>query len=204
MQQHWCSVLNSDPVLARVCKLLPENIKDIDFEIRNALQKQGIAGVVMTPSLTYRGRDEKASYWDVNGMEISFTENPIVNRASSKPASSWASAQDCACRAAQVLVGPSFPSKSDCVVKRQETGEYQGLLVSKLIVDCFAELHSEPNMDFMQAELTGGSSFELKLSRFKSIEETPIQMQAYDRGSGIAGEWKDIPSYVNVMRLNGD
>ena len=100
VQQHWCSVLNSDPVLARVCKVVPENIKDIDFEIRNALQKQGIAGVVMTPSLTYRGRDEKASYWDVNGMEISFTENPIVNRASTKPASSWASAQDCACRAA--------------------------------------------------------------------------------------------------------
>ena len=129
-------------MLASVCKVLPENIKDIDFEIRNALQKQGIAGVVMTPSLTYRGRDEKASYWDVNGMEISFTENPTVNRASSKPASSWASAQDCACRAAQVLAGPSFPSKSDCVVKRQETGEYQGLLVSKIIVDCFAELHS--------------------------------------------------------------
>ena len=103
-----------------------------------------------------------------------------------------------------MLAGPSFPSKSDCVVKRQETGEYQGLLVSKLIVDCFAELHSEPNMDFMQAELTSGSIFEFKISRLKSIEETPIQMQAYNRGSGIAGEWKDIPSYVNVIRLNGD
>lgn len=103
-----------------------------------------------------------------------------------------------------MLVGPSFPSKSDCVVKRQETGEYQGLLVSKLIVDCFAELHSEPSMDFMQAELTGGSSFELKISRFKSIEDTPIQMQAYNRGSGIAGEWKDIPSYATVKRLDGD
>ena len=90
MQRHWCSVLNSDPVLSRVCKVVPENIKDIDFEIRNALQKQGIAGVVMTPSLTYRGRDEKSSYWDVNGMEISFTENPTVNRASSKLAFSWA------------------------------------------------------------------------------------------------------------------
>ena len=31
--------------------------------------------------------------------------------------------------------------------------------MSKLIVDCFAELHSQPNMDFMQVELTGGSSF---------------------------------------------
>lgn len=73
-----------------------------------------------------------------------------------------------------MLVGPSFPSKSDCVVKRQETGEYQGLLVSKLIVDCFAELHSEPNMDFMQIELIGGSHVSYLISRFKSIEETPI------------------------------
>ena len=59
-------------------------------------------------------------------------------------------------------------------------------------------------MDFMQVELTGGSSFTYKLSRFKSIEETPIQMQAYYKRSGIAGEWKDIPSYVYRNSLNGD
>ena len=29
-------------------------------------------------------------------------------------------------------------------------------------------------MDFMQVELTGGSIFELKISRFKSIKDTPI------------------------------
>lgn len=29
-------------------------------------------------------------------------------------------------------------------------------------------------------------------------------MQTYNRGSGIAGEWKDIPAYSNVIRLNGD
>lgn len=59
-------------------------------------------------------------------------------------------------------------------------------------------------MDFMQIELTGGSIFELKISRFKSIKDTPIQMQSYNRGSGIAGEWKDIPSKVYVKRLDGD
>ena len=76
--------------------------------------------------------------------------------------------------------------------------------MSKLIVDCFAELHSQPNMDFMQVELTGGSRFEIRISRFKSIKDTPIQMQTYNRGSGIAGEWKDIPSLVTVISLNGD
>lgn len=43
VQTHWADVLNSDPTLARVCKVVPENIKDIDFEIRNALQKQGLS-----------------------------------------------------------------------------------------------------------------------------------------------------------------
>ena len=43
-----------------------------------------------------------------------------------------------------------------------------------LLVDCVAELHSEPSTDIMQAELTGGSSFEFKISRFKSVKDTPI------------------------------
>ena len=59
-------------------------------------------------------------------------------------------------------------------------------------------------MDFMQVELTGGSSFTFRISRFNSIKDTPIQMQAYNKRSGIAGEWKDIPAYVNSIRLNGD
>ena len=59
-------------------------------------------------------------------------------------------------------------------------------------------------MDFMQVELIGGSRFEIRISRFKSIKDTPIQMLTYNRGSGIAGEWKDIPAYVNVIRLDGD
>ena len=29
-------------------------------------------------------------------------------------------------------------------------------------------------------------------------------MQAYNKGSGIAGQWEDIPAYVHVIRLNGD
>lgn len=100
-----------------------------------------------------------------------------------------------------MLIGPSFPSKSDCVVKRQETGEYQGLLVSKLIVDCFAELHSEPSMDFMQVELTGGSQFMYMISRFKSEEDTPVEMQEYDRTTGIAGDWHSLRAYTEVAYL---
>lgn len=144
VQQHWCDILNADSALSAVVHVLPENTKDIEFEIKQALANQGIAAIVMTPNLTYRGRDLDSTYWDINGMEITFTENPIVNRASSKDPNTFATAQDCACRAAQVLTGPKFESAGRCVVKQQQTGEFNGLLVSKILVDCMAELHSDP------------------------------------------------------------
>lgn len=106
--------------------------------------KQGIAGVVMTPSLSYRGRDTSSMWFDVADAEIDITENPAVNRASSKPLSSYASAQDVACRAMQVLAGPNFSNAGNFSPKRVTTGEYSGLLVSKVTFDCLAELHSEP------------------------------------------------------------
>lgn len=34
---------------------IPENAKDIDYEVGNALGKQGIVGVVMTPRADYIG-----------------------------------------------------------------------------------------------------------------------------------------------------
>lgn len=103
-----------------------------------------------------------------------------------------------------MLAGPAFPSKSDCVVKRQETGEYQGLLVSKILVDCLAELHSEPApLECIQLEIASGSTFQYKLSRLKSIEDTPIQMQTYNRETGIAGDWEDIKSPATASSLTG-
>ena len=35
---------------------IPENSKDIDYEVGNALGKQGIVGVVMTPKADYIGK----------------------------------------------------------------------------------------------------------------------------------------------------
>lgn len=142
-------MLNSDPLLRSACEFYPENSKDIEFKIRDALMKQGLAAVVMTPNLGYRGRDDKSMYFDLNDAELDITENPTINRASNKPLSSYASAQDIACRAIQVLAGPNFAGKSNFNPKRVETGEYNGLLVSKVTFDAFAELHSEPVVDFI-------------------------------------------------------
>lgn len=94
-----CDILNADSLLSNACEFFPENSRDIEFQIRDALSKQGIAGIVMTPSLSYRGRDVSSMWFDMTDAEIDITENPVVNRSSSKPLSSYASAQDIACRA---------------------------------------------------------------------------------------------------------
>ena len=44
-------------------KVLAEDSKDIEFEIKNALAKQGLVTVVMTPKMTYIGHDGKYIVW---------------------------------------------------------------------------------------------------------------------------------------------
>lgn len=136
--------MNADALLSSACEFYPENAKDIEFQIRDALMKQGIAGVVMTPNLSYRGRDASSMVFDVTDAEIDITENPAVNRAGNKPLSSYASAQDAACRAIQVLAGPNFSDTGNFNPKKVTTGEYNGLLVSKVTFDCLAEVYGKP------------------------------------------------------------
>ena len=143
-QKAVCDILNADSLLSSACEFFPENMRDIEFQMRDALMKQGIAGVVMTPSLSYRGRDVSSMWFDMADAEIDITENPAVNRASTKPLSSYASAQDVACRAIQALASPAFSNAGNFSPKKVTTGEYTGLLVSKVTFDCLAELHSKP------------------------------------------------------------
>ena len=44
-------------------KVLAEDSKDIEFEIKNALAKQGLVTVVMTPKMTYIGHDGTNQAW---------------------------------------------------------------------------------------------------------------------------------------------
>lgn len=136
-----CDTLNSDPLLSSACEFFPENTKDIEFQIKDSLLKQGLAAVVMTPNLTYRGRDGSSMFFDCTDAEIDITENPVINRASNRPLSAYASAQDIACRAIQALGSPALGNVGDFNPKAVKTGEYNGLLVSKVTFDCLCELH---------------------------------------------------------------
>lgn len=55
--QHYVADKLNDQLSAQ-CTFLAENRKDIDFEIKSHLGKQGIVGLVMTPKATFAGKYE--------------------------------------------------------------------------------------------------------------------------------------------------
>lgn len=66
-----CTVLNEDEVLSGKVLFIPENSKDIDYEIKNAIGSQGIVGIVMTPEATYQGvRSNGSQVWDLRDFTV--------------------------------------------------------------------------------------------------------------------------------------
>ena len=80
VQRYVADKLNADPQLS-ACPFLVENRKDIDYEIKNALGRQGIVGLVMTPKATYAGAYMDVGIaWQIDELEIDVVENVTVNR----------------------------------------------------------------------------------------------------------------------------
>lgn len=73
--------LSGDYQLSGNCTFLAENRKDIEYEIKNKLGRQGIVGLVMTPKATYAGKYEDLFLaWQLDELEIDIVENVTVNR----------------------------------------------------------------------------------------------------------------------------
>lgn len=125
--------LNADPQLS-ACQFLVENKKDIDYEIKNALGKQGIVGLVMTPKATYAGAYQDIGIaWQIDELEIDIVENVTVNRGKKD---GYVTGQDAAMRLFDVMC----PLSGDCEgqfspVSYQE-GEDGNLLVNKCLMKC--------------------------------------------------------------------
>lgn len=90
----------------------------------------------MTPSLSYRGKDSTTTWWDVIDAEVDITENPSVNRGKMND-DDVSTAQDIACRVAQKLGDPGLSSPGQFCLKKIETSEWNGLLLSKVTFDAF-------------------------------------------------------------------
>lgn len=129
-QADVCTALNEDDVLSGKVLFIPENSKDIDYEIKNAIGSQGIVGIVMTPEATYQGVTSVGEQvWDLRDFTVQIVENPIVNRGQPKYAN--ITALDAATRAAQVLADPRFGLFGQYCPTTIEQGEDNGLIVAQ-------------------------------------------------------------------------
>lgn len=134
VQQIICDQLNADETLSSATILfVAENAKDIDYEVTNALGKQGIVGVVMTPKADYIGITAKGELaYDLRGITVQIVENVPVNRG----LPNTITALDAAQRVQEVLASPNFTRFGVMNPVSIEQGEDSGLIVCQAKFNC--------------------------------------------------------------------
>lgn len=132
VQAYVVGKLSADYQLSGMCTFLVENSKDIDFQIKNALGRQGIVAVCMTPKATYAGKFEDLFLaWNLEQLEIDIVENPIINRGKK---TAYLTSQDIAMRVFDVLCPLSGDYEGQFCPVTVEEGEDNGMLVNKCIL----------------------------------------------------------------------
>lgn len=117
--------------------ILSENILDIDFQIKNALGKQGCVIVVTTMQATYNGHDGMVEEWQVDNLEVDVVENPIVHRGNLKKLGfEDGTTTDVLYRIAERLGGPQGGHFGMFCPKSCEVGEDSQLVVGKAKFSC--------------------------------------------------------------------
>lgn len=125
VQKSVAEILQADQQLSSM-PFLCENSKEIDFEIKQNLAKQGVVSIVMTPKATFIGRkDDGKLVFDINELTIMTTESTQVNRANDKSLTG----QDISMRVLKVLGEDNYGTF--CPIA-YEQGEDSGLLVNKV------------------------------------------------------------------------
>ena len=134
--------LNADSQLSGLCPFIFENKRDIDYEIKSALGKQGIIGLVMTPKATFAGAfEDKSLAWQVDELEVDIIENVTVNRGKKN---GFITGQDAAMRLFDVLCPLTGENEGQFNAVSYEEGEDGGLLVNRCILKCLVHHFEEP------------------------------------------------------------
>lgn len=132
LQLQVCQILNSDSQLSSMTTFFAEQSLDVDYEVRKSLANQGLAAIVMTPTLTLLGHDGVTTSWQCDDLTLQIVENPIVNRARLKNLGlSAGTALDVAETAAECLAGPQGGHFGEYSAKQVQTAEQNNLLVVK-------------------------------------------------------------------------
>lgn len=134
VQIYVADKLNADSQLSGLCTFLVENRRDIDFEIKTALGKQGVVGLIMIPRATFAGSfEDKSLVWQIDELEVDIVENVTVNRGKN---GDYVTGQDAAMRVFDVLCPLSGEGKGQFSPVSYEEGEDNSLLVNKCLLKC--------------------------------------------------------------------
>lgn len=117
------------------CQILVEDSRNIDFEIKNALGRQGLVLVVTTPKATFAGKLEDLSLaWQLDQLEVDCVENVPVNRG--RLSGDFMTAQEAAMAVFDVLCPLEGGDEGRIHPVSYEQGQDQGLLVSRCVLKC--------------------------------------------------------------------
>lgn len=138
IQQKVVDILQEDAWFSeRGITILSENLLDIDFQIKNALCKQGCVIVVTTMQATYAGHDGMVEEWQVDNLEVDCVENPSVHRGNLKKLGfEDGTTTDVLYRIAERLGGPQGGHFGMFCPKSCEVGEDSSLVVGKVKFTC--------------------------------------------------------------------
>ena len=131
--------MNQSPViLSAGIEFIAEDSQSIDYQIKESLKKQGMAAVVMTPSLDYLGHNGTSEAYQMNDLTIEFVEYTPINRASNRAV--VCTGNDLANYTSELLGGPNAVIGFGKLCPNGiEQGEDGGLLVTKLTFRTYVE-----------------------------------------------------------------
>ena len=131
--------MNQSPViLSAGIEFIAEDSQSIDYQIKESLKKQGMAAVVMTPSLDYLGHNGTSEAYQMNDLTIEFVEYTPINRASNRAV--VCTGNDLANYTSELLGGPkAVIGFGKLCPNGIEQGEDGGLLVTKLTFRTYIE-----------------------------------------------------------------
>ena len=131
--------MNKSPViLSAGIEFIAEDSQSIDYQIKESLKKQGIACLVISPSLNYIGHNGTSEAYQLDDLTIQFVEYTPINRAKNKE--SVITGLDLANYTSELLGGPNAVIGFGKLCPNGiEQGEDGGLLVTKLTFSTYVE-----------------------------------------------------------------
>lgn len=184
MQEYAVSVLSRVPALSS-CPFISENSRDVEYEIKKALGKEGIVGLVMTPKARFVGRaGDIGNAWQCE-LEIDVVESPTVNRGRSL--SAYCTGEDAALMAVEALCPCEGEDEGKMCPVSFEQGEDGGLVVNKVVLKCIA-LPDNPRLTVLRGSgrTWKVTSSELTTEALSAAGVDPAQVIWFSCGPGVS------------------